>query len=1541
MRRMVKIIGKLLSAALLLLIIFPMFVAILLEIPAVQNYVVHEATDLISRKLGTRVNVDRVHLGLFYRVSIDGFYVEDFQQDTLLYAGSLSARVSSFGIFGGGVVIGRASLSDGKFCLRETPDSVMNIKEVINAFVDPNRPESPGKFMLTIRDLQVDGLDFCIERLEHRNPEYGVDFGSMQLQGIEARLKDFILDGPNIHTQIDCLSFRERSGFEVEEMNGRLFVTNGCLNLEDARIRTERSDILFSSFTMVGTDWSRYKYFVDEVDLYAEVQNSTISSDDIAYFSPKLKDWHLELGRIDVSMQGPVSDFSASIASLQAGRTTELRTDLSVRGLPDIGKTNFEVETLALVTTGKDIDRFVRSVTGKKIPAGTLDIVDNAGKLRLNGKFKGGLAAFDLDAVLTSMIGRLDCDLAVSPRAGGDRAVRGRIKTKNLRLNKLLDNDQLGRLSLAAWVNGVVGKEYTDAEVNGRISCLEFNGYAYDSLRLNGHLLNREFNGYVEARDRNLKFDFSGMIDLDGERPRYDFSLDLAEADLVALGINRRDSISSLSGRMRARAIGRSLDDLNGIIAVRDAVYCFNDQQLKADSLFVIGRNNQDNKFIQLRSEFIDATYQGQTSYKEVFAYLKQHGRDYIPLLDDTPEKQTENLDTLLLSNSYSDLTVDLKRVGALTDAVLPGLQVADGSQLHLRINPVSDKLTFTASSDYIERGNMLITRLGVNAQNKGDSLVFDASTEDIFLGGLHMSRVGMNGGARDNHFALITDFADTVSHTSGRLGFRSEFARETGPDGRQILINLIPSYLTQGDKTWNIRCDGITADTARVKIDRFRMSYNGQELLLDGVVSRSLQDSILLTLRDFDLAPFSNLTSSLGYTIDGRTNGYAKMKAVRRDGRMQADIVIDSILLNEMEVPSLWLRSRWDFAQNRAGIIIQQHESLDTLAVGFYAPAKRRYYVRAMLEGVDLGALDPILKGVIENTEGEADARITLQGEPGDHAMSGEIQVRNFATTVDFTQVRYTMPEGTIEVRDNHLIAKDIPLYDPLNNKGLFSLDLNLEHLSNISYSVNVQPQELLVLNTTNKDNDLFYGKIFASGVATIAGSKGGVRMNIVATTEDDSEFFMPLSGASSVKTSDFVTFVSPERTDTTDYLVRKKMLFQRKNRKKETVGSSMDITMSLNVKDNTAFQLMVDPTTGNILKGRGNGQLNLHINPQNNVFDMYGDYTLTEGNYLFTLPPIVNKRFILEGGSMIQWTGEPIDARLDITAIYKLKASLQPLLGTSGTNGQSGSGGVADRSVPVECRLHIGGRLTDPQFSFAVDVPVADVETQAAVASALNNNETKQFMYLLLLGSFASENMLSGNSGLGASTGAATGLELLSNQVSNWFSTDEYRILFNYRPGSEITSDELDFGFSTNLINNRLLVEVEGNYIMDNKQATSNNLSNFMGEAHVTWLIDRSGNLQLKVFTQTIDRFDENQGLQETGLGIVYKEDFNNFKDLKQRIRDRFISKERQERRKARRAEKARQKEERRREKEGLPSLAPSDTVATEPENEQKSAK
>ena len=429
-------------------------------------------------------------------------------------------------------------------------------------------------------------------------------------------------------------------------------------------------------------------------------------------------------------------------------------------------------------------------------------------------------------------------------------------------------------------------------------------------------------------------------------------------------------------------------------------------------------------------------------------------------------------------------------------------------------------------------------------------------------------------------------------------------------------------------------------------------------------------------------------------------------------------------------------------------------------------------------------------------------------------------------------------------------------------------------------------------VLGTTKRDNDMFYGTIFASGDVSVKGDKAGVKMDITANTENNSKFFMPLSDKSNISSADFVTFAKPSAADTTSYLVRKKMMFERRQKQRTASGGGMDINMSLDVRENAEAQLVIDPTVGDIIKGTGNGLLNLRINPSSNIFEMYGLYTIDQGSYLFTLQNIINKKFIIEKGSTIQWTGEPLDALLNIAAVYKIKTSLQPLLqGYVDTS-------IPNRAVPVNCIINLTDRLTKPTVGFDVQVPSADASIQTVIANVLSTPErrSQQFLYLLLSNSFLSDSSTQATS-FGVSSAAVTGFELLSNQLSNWLSSDNFNIVLRYRPKTDqMMSDEVDFGFSQGLMGDRLLIEVEGNYLGDKSQVV-NASSSFTGEAYVTWLIDQAGTLRLKGFTHTIDRFDENQGLQETGLGIYFKEDFDNGKDLKNRVANRFSRRRRKE--------------------------------------------
>lgn len=1502
LRKVLKIVGKTVSAVLALLIALPLVLSLLLQIPSVQNFVVHKAADFASRKLETRVSIDRVDIGLLGKVRVKGFYVEDYQKDTLLYVGSLDAFVTGLGLFGGSLAFNRGDIVDAKLYLRETPSGEMNIKQIVDRLSDPNKPKK-GNFRLSLTKATIRNMDFCLEKLEPRNPPYGIDFTHLHLYDMAASIDDFTIDGQSIYTTIQTLSARERSGFVLDRLAGRFYLTSGCIGFEEAEIVTPRSKLSMPYISLVGNSWAEYKDFTGQVRIDGAIRNSTLSTDDVAYFSPKLRDWHIPLSNINIEVAGTVDDFTAKIKSLQVGDATYLTAQAVVRGLPDIQRTDFDLTLDRLSSTASAADRLSRSVTGRPLPRKVVGMLGNSGRIDLKARFQGMLSSFDLQLGIATAVGNVSCNVYMKPLKGGYQRVQGSVATRELRLGELLGRrDLLGNATLKARIDGVIGRNYADAKVVGEVTKLGFNGYVYDSLRLDGRLRNKEFDGTVSARDQHLNFDFSGLMNFNDSVPQYDFSLALHHADLAALHINHRDSVSDLSARIVAKGSGRSFDDMNGHIRVTDAVYRYNDKQITAANMSILGENSPGSKFVELRSDFADATFRSKTSYREVFEFLQLSAWKYLPLIYREKPKGLERTTTAGVADDYSLLSVNIRKFNPVADAVSPGLQVADGSSLQLLFNPSNNKLSLKANSDYIERKRMLVTRLNINASNRGDSLTFYASAEDLYAGALHLPHLSVAGGAKQGLMQVTTGFTDTLRNLSGLLGLRAGVIDENGPNGRVIDLRILPSHITRGDKSWQIFAHRILLDSAKVVIDKFFVMNSGQEMVVNGVASRSRDDSVTLRLRNFDLAPFSQIADRMGYSIEGRTSGEATMTSVFRGGAITADIDVDSLAVNGIAGPPLRLTSQWDLALNRAGLAVTNRIKRDTLIRGFYAPDQVRYYARLAVDSLDMSLLDPVLSGVISDTRGLASADLVLQGQHREADLSGRIRVTGLQTKVDFTQVTYSMPEAVLEVHNNLFRATNVPMFDAEGNPGRFDFDLSLQHLSNISYDVRVAPQHMLVLNTTEKDNDVFFGHVYATGTARIKGGKGSVNMDISATTDDKSSFSLPLSNKSNISYANFVTFEKPEKVDSTDNLAYKKMLFEKRRAQKTETASQMNIALALNVRPNVDLSMSV---AGNTIRARGEGLLNLQINPRSNIFEMYGDYTVSEGSFLFSLQNLISRKFIIEPGSTILWTGSPMDALLNIEAIYKLKASIQPLLQTSiKSDGASG----ADRSVPVECVIRLRDRLAKPTITFDVVVPASDPETQTVLANALNTPETvdMQFLYLLLTKSFMSENSAASQN-IGASVSYNTGLEFLANQLSNWLSTDDYNIVIRYRPSSDVSSDEVDFGLSKSLINNRLFVEVEGNYLVDNKQAVNKTMSNFMGEAYVTYLIDRAGTLKLKAFTQTIDRFDENQGMQETGIGIYYKEDFNNFKDLRQRVKERFTNKKRQARREARRAEKA----------------------------------
>ena len=380
---------------------------------------------------------------------------------------------------------------------------------------------------------------------------------------------------------------------------------------------------------------------------------------------------------------------------------------------------------------------------------------------------------------------------------------------------------------------------------------------------------------------------------------------------------------------------------------------------------------------------------------------------------------------------------------------------------------------------------------------------------------------------------------------------------------------------------------------------------------------------------------------------------------------------------------------------------------------------------------------------------------------------------------------------------------------------------------------------------------------------------------------TNGGTYFYIPLDGPSEMSNNDFIRFVSK---DTIKTVV--------KNKK-----SNFSLDFNLEATKDAEVQLIFDEKSGDIIKARGDGNLNMKINSRGK-FDMYGDYVLSTGDYLFTLEDFVTKKFEIQKGSSIKWNGNVYKATIDIVANFKQRASVKPLFPNETTANNY------NKRFPVDCKLYMKDKLTSPEISFGIELPTIDETTRSAIKSILNDESElrRQWFSLLLLRSFITPGgwIKDGEAKDGA---IASGTEMLSSKVSSWLNgvTKDVDIGVNYRPGGTLSSDELDLALSKQLFNNRL--SIDGNFGVANNNGTSTNVSNKSNnnvnglvDVTVEYKLSESGKYRVKGFNRSNDNTEAatSGGAYTQGVGIFYREEYETLNELYKRYIAKFKKKE-----------------------------------------------
>jgi len=1480
MHKSIKKISKISIISILVLIVIPVSAYFILQSNRVQTYLVKIVTNEISRNLDAKFKIESVNFSFFNRIILKNVYIEDQYKDTLLFSEKITVSINKLNRKTKTISIDDADLYHAKFYLYKDTSSSINIKFITDQFISKDTTiNKKQKWKVDIKNIKMNESVFRYRTNRNKEKKYGVDFDHMVCYIKQLEVTDMWVENGVVSFLVRKLSFTEKSGFEVYSVKANMSIGDIQMKFNDITIRTANSYIVSDSISLRHNDFDDYQDFNNLIKLSLAFKESNVSLIDVGYFAPRLKEIPINIG-LSGYIYGRVSSLKGKDVKLQAGKQTELITDFNFNGLPDINQTFIFIDFKKFTTYAADFEIINKLYS----PENKIEFPKNLktlGKITYEGNFTGFVGDFVTYGRFVSSLGNASTDISLKPIGDKNLAINGNLKTSGFDLGTFLSNpDLFGNVSLNAQVKGTIGSNKSMAlRTEGIINTIEINNYNYQNIIIDGYLTEKKYDGFLSITDPNIEFDFSGGLDFSGQIPAFNFTANLPKANLYELNIDKKDTSSTLAFDIKANFVGNNIDNAIGEIQLSNTNITKHSENVDFETIKITSEQFGDTHKITLKSDYIDGLLFGTYKSKTLVQSIKSIFYNYLPSLINNPS------DTLKIDYP-NNFTVDLhlKNTSSLSKLFLPNIIIADNSTLEFKYGAHESRFFLTASSPELKIKNHTFT--GVSIVTFSDTSLFTAITK--------VKK------ARISDYIVIEDFRTTSLTSNDEINFRIDWNnQDTIKNQGKFLasakirknelntkhgfdIVVLPSDIVIKDTLWRMNRALVRIDSTTIAINNFIINHNDQFFKINGKISKNLTDSLFIDFGNLSLANINIITKEMHLEFNGIINGNGSLSNLYVKPLFSSNIIVENLVFNNEPIGNTYIITNWN--NEKKSIFVNAFTSLNenrNLSIaGEYTPENKYLDFNISLDQFNASILNSFLKSFASNIKGKASGDVALKGTFKNPEFNGMLKMDKGALTIDYLKTRYNFTSDVL-IKNNSIIFTDIPVLDQQNNRAITTGIVTFGAKKSITYNFNIRPRSFMALNTTGKDNQQFYGIAYMTGVINIFGGNETITIDISGKTEKNTKINIPISKSDEVGESSFVTFINKEDTIGVT------------EQEENTVYnlSGFRLNFDLQVTPDAETQLIFDSKIGDLIRAKGEGDLKLIIDKNGN-FNMYGDYNIEEGDYLFTLGNILNKRFDIERGGKIVWNGSPYDANVDIEAVYNLRAPLSNLF-------PSDSSDYHRKRIPVECQIFMTQSLKNPEVRFNIELPTSDEETKNQMRMVINTQEklNKQFLSLLFINNFIYDDPDQTNFGIaqyGTGSATTTTTELLSNQLSNWLSqiSDEWDIGVNYRPGDEISKDQIDVALSTQLLNDRVLLNGNVGYGGQTEQASS-----IVGDVIVEVKINKSGKLRVKAFNKANDKLIYEESPYTQGVGIFYREEFNTFSGLMKQFWNRLTGKKEEE--------------------------------------------
>lgn len=1356
-----------------------------------------------------------------------------------------------------------------------------NLQDTTSADKKEGTPEQaegdskPWSIALAHVDLSGNAIQYYDFTQPHSRGS--VDFDHLWISGLNIDARDIHYNADRIEADLRNMGFREQSGFVMKTFRGKMNVTGTKATLEDFLLETGNSRLQMQAVAGYSSLKNIAEVYQDAT-ISADINRSFVNVRDILYFQPSLSDSlpiHLPANTnlsIDATVRGSVNDINIQHLAFRMLSDTELRTSGRISGLPSTDNLRMNIVMQKFYTTRADMEKILPDTL---LP----DSINLPAWVNLEAAYQGTLEKASFKTLMTSDVGTIDVQGKMNiDSASALRGVDAALKVNDLAAGNILGRPDsiMGNLTMQAKVDAT---GLTLQEMNGMFTAsvdkFSFQGYDYENLKIHGTVSDQELSAAASMADQNLDFTLDANYTFKDPVPNYHFNLDLKNADFEALHLSK--SSIRARGNLMVNMATADFRILNGNLGIRKVAIFNGDKLYAIDSLLFASIDQEGRSEINIDSDLLEADFAGSINIFALPDVVREYFHTYYSLHD--------SLDVRNAERQHFSFDIKLKNTDLLTDLLVPQLTSFVPGNIKGEFDSEAQKLDLQMEIREIQYANIGVQSFVFRTNSDRESLHYNFFADKIMIDSMKIDGLEFNGTVANDSIRtdlIILDSADTQKY----LLAGTFYSRDKGFE-----FKLAPEKNILNYQVW------------RVPHDNY-MRFGGPKFIAQHVELSNQREKIIIRsdpapgtpvqvgFRELNLEYLSSMIAE-EQPLAGLLNGDINLFPDTAGMTFTSNVTIGDLRIRKAPWGNLSLNVEQKVKDRFDVDVALSGNQNDVTIKGYYSGGEAAGMdLVASINKFSLASVQPLLAAQLQNLSGTLTGKMDVKGTPARPDIDGSLTVKETKFLSTYLNSAYSIDQETITFIEEGISFDAFEITDNGQNKAILDGTIRTTTYRDFRFNLDLTTNNFRLLDTKEGDNELFYGKVDIEALAKIRGTTTEPVIDLQISLSEGSNvtYIVPQSEASVLQTEGIVKFV--------DKTFEGDPFMARINREAaDTVKSTfrgMDLTARIELSDKEDFTIIIDPVTGDQLTIRGNTTLTLKIDPTGDI-QLAGRYEIAEGTYNLSFYKFVKREFSIESGSTITWNGDPMNANMDIRAIYNVETAPIELFSNQLTGADPSEVNQYKQRLPFLVYLNITGELLQPEIAFELEMPMdqrnafgGNVYARLQDINTRESDLNKQVFALLILKRFIADNPFEnqGAEGLG-STARRSVSKILSEQLNRLsenikgvelsFDIKSYE---DYSTGQAEGQTELQLGVSKTLFNDRLVVKLSGNIDIEG-QNTSREATDYIGDLALEYKITPDGRFRITGFRNS--NYDMIDGeLIETGAGLIYVKDYNSLSEL-----------------------------------------------------------